>query len=348
MTIGQLQWRFNMSRSIFSSLLCARYLGTRKLSATALGIMLCAAPMAWPMSPTDDVQAPEQQKAQELCIAAERGDIEAIQRLCQDGADPNIRWSIVGQEVTPLYCAVCQRKHKSIEALCAHGADPNETMLTTRGTYATPLYVACQIGDVKSVRELCRWGANPDKGVVTKDDTQDIPPLCVASRMGHHLVVKKLREYGASLDKAEVVSRKARKTPLIHAINEGHVGVVKALLLGDGHADATLSQSNNLSPLIAAAYARHTSRSAMIKLILNAMQPSAATLDCCGVDEEHAAQFTAAFVNQKTQVHHTTALHGAFVHRDTEAAALLLHAGADPTIKNANGDSAWLYGATAS
>ena len=86
----------------------------------------------------------------ELLKAVEQRDNAKVERLIDQGADPNF----AGKEKTPLVLAVKNWDQDMVELLLQHGADPNTS--TKKG--ATPLAYAADRGNLDLVKLLLEKG----------------------------------------------------------------------------------------------------------------------------------------------------------------------------------------------
>jgi len=159
-----------------------------------------------------------------LYRAAERGDIEGIERSLAAGANVNATFQGDG---SPLIAAARQGRLAAVGLLLDRGADPNLAV----GGDGNPLIMAAREGHVEIVTLLLDRGANINQ-VVAGDENA----LIQASGAGHLSVVRLLAGRGADVN-ARVWAdswsdRQAGewRSPLSMARKGGHTAVVTFLL----------------------------------------------------------------------------------------------------------------------
>jgi ankyrin repeat protein len=140
--------------------------------------------------------------------AAATGDVSAIDRLRDSGADPNAR-DPFGR--TPLHVAVFAGQRAAALALVRRGTDPR----AYDGQHVDALTVAAARGDREMVALLLWLGADP--AAVTGLD--DRSALIAAARGGHDHVVRELAAAGA---------------PVNHVGGLGWTALMEAVIFGDG------------------------------------------------------------------------------------------------------------------
>ncbi|WXC58102.1 hypothetical protein SNK03_004001 [Fusarium graminearum] len=165
----------------------------------------------------------------ELSLAAQFGDIDAVNRLLTLGVDINLA-DQDGQ--TPLLWAA-YKGHEAIVRLLVKNAARVEKVDQVYGR--TPLSWAASKGHQDVVRLLLRNGAN-----VNAVDNSQRTPLSWAASRGHLNTVRYLIEAGA--DK-ELADSRSGQTPLSWAVSRGQEAVVK-LLLKQGVGVDTLDESH--------------------------------------------------------------------------------------------------------
>jgi hypothetical protein len=101
--------------------------------------------------------------ADQLLVAASKGDAVAVTRLLAAGADPNA--SVPGRtpsgevvQATALWEAAARGRLEVVRLLLDAGADPS----LADGNGATPLMAAAQAGHLEVLRLLLAWGAAVD------------------------------------------------------------------------------------------------------------------------------------------------------------------------------------------
>ncbi len=186
----------------------------------------------------------------ELVRASQRGDLTAVRKLVESGADVN---SVGDHGMGPLLTVA----PPIVEYLLSNGADPNRQ--TNEGGDPVLLGIA-YLNNPECVRLLLEAGADPN-AVVT--DTRETPLHAAlagagetASAADRHAVVKLLVEHGADPNRRTtpgVVTRafwrdvRTRgETPLHRAAAYASEETVKFLL--DGGADKTIRDANGDSP----------------------------------------------------------------------------------------------------
>ena len=154
-----------------------------------------------------------------LSLAAERGDLAAVQAELDSGANVN---DPLSNHWTALHRA-CQRGHLDIVRLISsNGADVH---VKTAKSRQTPLHLACQGGHLEIVRELVRKGAN-----VRVSDVNGLTPVAttIATLSGNprdrQLIVKELLSAGADEDDQHRTFG-GTESPMHRPVNElGNIG----------------------------------------------------------------------------------------------------------------------------
>lgn len=135
---------------------------------------------------------------QELILASSKGDIANVQRLLDEGVDPNSSDTLDDERKNAFSLVFILDK-------------------------TTPILEAVKNGHTKIVKLLLERGADPET-----TDKNNIPIICIASHRGHLDIVRTLLE----TKRVDIESR-IHKTPLMYAIENGHKNVAE-LLLGFG------------------------------------------------------------------------------------------------------------------
>ena len=187
-----------------------------------------------------------------LHVAALEGDLAAVERLLQAGAD--IEAKLPDNGVTPLMMAAFKGHREVVELLVRKGADIHYT--TAQGT--SPLHYAAFRGDLPIVDYLLDAGAQADSrkpGGTT--------PLVLAAQHGHAAVITRLVEAGADVN-VKLVDR--RITGLMLAAQNGHAPAVSTLL--QSGADVRQKDSQGRA---ACDYARANDRTDVVRLLEQAV-----------------------------------------------------------------------------
>jgi ankyrin repeat protein len=154
-----------------------------------------------------------------LADAAMNGDRAAVRALLAEKASPKLDVNLPGRDGSPaLHWAVRRDDLETAKLLIAAGADvkrPNRLGLA-------PLPIAAGIGSPAMLRMLLDGGADPD----TTDPTGETA-LMIASRVGVLDAVQVLIDRGATVDQREDAFQ---QTALMFAVRENHAPVVKLLL----------------------------------------------------------------------------------------------------------------------
>ncbi|KAG4428800.1 hypothetical protein IFR05_015719 [Cadophora sp. M221] len=172
-----------------------------------------------------------------LIAAIRRGDIQAMNLLMDNGADPN---SVNGDECTPLMAAVRLENEAAIDVLMERGVDvnlcsePNVDLSENPGT-VTALEVAAKHGHVHLIRRLVKAGALLS---LERDDTVFQTALQCAAYYGQAESITALLElgsdvhvvggtFGTALQAAAICQNEKCVDLLVEAgadINQHHVG----------------------------------------------------------------------------------------------------------------------------
>ena len=117
-----------------------------------------------------------------LWLAAQKGKLEAVTFLLENGADVDPKSD---DGVTPLWIAAQQGYVEVVKALLAKNAD----IEAKRADGVTPLYMAADNGQIEVVKVLLAKGANPNvvaggvsaRQAAEKDGNKDIVELLLAA-----------------------------------------------------------------------------------------------------------------------------------------------------------------------
>ncbi|MBA3954490.1 ankyrin repeat domain-containing protein [Candidatus Dependentiae bacterium] len=164
------------------------------------------------------------------------------------------------------------------------------------------LLAAARIGDAHRVDELLKQGASKETV-----DSQGHAPLHYTAERDHTNVAKLLLDKGADANAANVVGT----TPLHRSAEKGHTNVAQLLL--DKGANPNATDTLGKTPLH---YAIMGQNKAIVQLLLKGGNPN------------------------MPNKNGWTPLHYAAIHGNTDIVQLLLQAGADPSIKNQQGETA--------
>jgi len=150
-----------------------------------------------------------------LRTAALKGDLAALSRWLDNGADPNLEDS---DGYTPLIFAVTNNHAGCVERLIEAGARPN----CRTNTSSTPLNSAASIGNAAIIRMLLAAGAqvNPVPG---DEEIREHPPLYWAIDGNHAPAVRELLEAGADPNYEIMPGHTITITPLVRAVSFSHV-----------------------------------------------------------------------------------------------------------------------------
>lgn len=217
--------------------------------------------------------AMSQAPSENLHWLVEHGDVDAVGRLLDGGADPSAATRL---GVTPLYLAAANGQTRLIRMLVAAGADPN----AVDSVGETMLMAAVGSGQLDAVQALLELGAD----VNARDRVYEQTALMFAARAGNVEIADALLRAGAEIDAATRVRpepdwvlpnsrpgfsfgvgiirgglpedrgmrpfRSGGMTALLYAAREGHTGMLTRLL--DAGADIDRTEANEISPLLMA------------------------------------------------------------------------------------------------
>jgi ankyrin repeat protein len=119
---------------------------------------------------------------QELCTAAENGDVDRVRHLLENGANISATDNRTLGGETPLLIAI-ENGHEAVIVLLLleHHANVNQA-----GNYGqTPLFMASRKGHEAMVQLLLEHNANINQATIERET-----PLYTASQHGHGAVVR--------------------------------------------------------------------------------------------------------------------------------------------------------------
>ncbi len=285
-----------------------------------------------------------------LVAAAKAADVEAVQRLLEQGADVDERQP---DGATALHWAAFRDDQRIAAMLIGAGAGVN----AANELGATPLWIAAENGSAPMVERLLAAGADAN---VTLPEGET--PLMTASRSGSAGGVRALIDAGADVNAAE---RSRGQTALMWAVAQGHDDVAGILVRHGAdidarsksrprlmHADNTNASQydqgvmwirGGFTPLLFAA--RHGRVAAADALLdggadVNNPTPTGATplaLAAHSGQDEFAAHLLGRGADPNAMEAGYTALHAAVLRGDRTLVRTLLAHGADPNLRLRSG-----------
>lgn len=263
-----------------------------------------------------------------LLLAVHAGHLDCVRFLLGAGADPDI---CNKYKETPLYKA-CERECVgSVKLLLAFGASVNQRC--HRGW--TALHETVR----RDNTELCETLLKAAGASVDARNADDITPLIEAARHGRTQTLTCLIRNGAGVN----LQACDGSTALSEACRHGHTDSVKILL--QHHADANTTSREGLLPLHVAAQHGHTQIVSLLLPITSRAKIRQSGISPLHVAAEHdrrdiiklliewGCDIDTRLSDERSSVfpdRRVTALYCAIAARNTQAAAMLLSAGADP------------------
>ena len=175
----------------------------------------------------------------DLYNAAREGDLEAVRRLLDRGADVNEADDDGG---TPLFIASMYGYKEVCKLLLERGANVDQA----KDTGETPLYRASREGYADICKLLLDRGANVNQAnnrYPPREAFEDTP-LIIATERNHINVCKVLLDRGANVNQASVIYG---DTPLCVASMEGHADICELLL--DRGANVNQADQDGATPM---------------------------------------------------------------------------------------------------
>lgn len=184
---------------------------------------------------------------QDLFLAIDHRDTQAVRTLLKQGADPN---ALNGLEIRPLFLAAASYQMDVMQELLQAGAQPDAA-----STYGSPLLFASITGNLAGAQMLLERGAN-----VNTIRSDGISVLMMAANAGNPALVAELIKR-----KADVSSKDdGGETALSFAARNGHLEVGKMLIAAG--AKVNDADVDGITPLMAASMTGHAD---FVKLLLS-------------------------------------------------------------------------------
>ena len=187
--------------------------------------------------------------------AAQKGDLEAVRALLQQGADPN---AAQPDGLTGLHWAALNDELGIAEILLYAGATVSP--VTRVGGY-TPLHLASQSGHGVVTRVLLEAGADANAYTTT-----GVSSLHFAAQADAAEAILALIEHGAEVDARDTFSN---RTPLMFAAYRGAVEATEALV----RADADMSATTAVKDYVEISRAASTDRARRNRIVAAAEPP---------------------------------------------------------------------------
>ena len=181
-------------------------------------------------------------EASALHISAASGDLNQVDRLLKDGADPN---ELDANHRTPLHEAVDSDSPETVNRLLEGGANPN---LQDAYLGHTALHRAVHVHSSLTAQRLLQAGANPNIRDVDGNTPLHAALKSPANDHNHLAAVNSLIAHGARLDLAD---KESNSTPLHLAVASNKTE--SALRLLEEKANPNTPDINGHTPLHLAA-----------------------------------------------------------------------------------------------
>lgn len=212
--------------------------------------------------------------------------------------------------------------------------NPNE--VDANGKPLPPLCAASKRGDVATVKRLLASEIDPNAF-----DTEGRTPLQYAASSGKIEVVRALLAGGAN-----VRANSPDGYSVLHAVAVGREVQIAQLLLAAG-ADVNARTTSNTTPLMASVCSPYSDSKMSLTLIragadVNIVSSDGETALSCATAHDVMKELLKRGANpniQSTRFSGETPLHKAALNGDKETVELLLRYGADPTIRDSNGQT---------
>ncbi|XP_076678154.1 tankyrase isoform X3 [Andrena cerasifolii] len=301
--------------------------------------------LAYPPSGTDDAEA-------QLLEASKSGDLAAVERILQTNPHAVNCRDLDGRHSTPLHFAAGFNRVPVVEYLLAHGADVHAK---DKGGLV-PLHNACSYGHYEVTELLVKHGAS-----VNVADLWKFTPLHEAAAKGKYEIVRLLLRHGADATKKnrdgatpldlvrdgdqDVADLLRGNSALLDAAKKGNLTRVQRLVTQD-NINCRDAQGRNSTPLhLAAGYNNLEVAEFLLErgADVNA-QDKGGLIPLHNASSYGHLDIAALLIKYNTVVNATdkwgfTPLHEAAQKGRTQLCALLLAHGADPFLKNQEGQT---------
>ncbi|KAA0710812.1 Ankyrin repeat and SOCS box protein 2 [Triplophysa tibetana] len=262
-----------------------------------------------------------------LLLAVHAGHLDCVRFLLEAGADPDI---CNKNKETPLYKACEQECVRSVKLLLVFGASVNQRCHRGR----TALHETVRRDHTELCETLLKARASIDAR-----DADDITPLIEAAGHGRTQTLTCLIRNGAGVN----VQSYDGNTALSEACRHGHTDAVKVLL--QHHADANTTSREGLLPLHVATQHGHTQIVCLLMPISSRSKVRQSGISPLHVAAEHdrrdilrlliesGCDVNTRLSDERSSMfpdRRVTALYCAIAAGNTQTAAMLLNAGADP------------------